>query len=172
MKTLFPASMLALAAPALAAGFVDHAALDRAAEQFAGAAIGAEGGPAAPVDRRLRLAHCPSDPALSWRSDRHDAIVIRCTETGWRIFVPVRAAAAAPAAAQAIRTIAARPEPVIRRGDTVNLSAESATFTVSSYGVAMGNAAPGDRLSVRIEGVKAPVQAIAIEAGRASLPGW
>ena len=172
MKKLIPASMFALAAPAFAAGFVDHAALDRAAEAFAGAPIGAEGGPAAPVDRRLRLAHCPSDPALSWRSDRHDAIVVQCAETGWRIFVPVRAAAAASAAAPAVRTIAARPEPVIRRGDLVTLVAESPSFTVSSTGVAAGNAAPGELITVRIEGVRTPVQAIATEPGRATLPGW
>lgn len=170
MFKLIPAALLAAASPALAAGFMDHAALDRAAEAFAGAPIGAEGGPAAPVDRRLRLAHCPSDPALSWRSDRHDAIVIRCAEIGWRIFVPVRAAAAAPA--PAVRTIAARAEPVIRRGDLVTLTAESPSFTVSSTGIAAGNAAPGERISVRIEGVKTPVQAIATEPGQATLPGW
>ena len=36
----------------------------------------------------------------------------------------------------------------------------------------MGDAAPGGRFLVRVEGAKGPVQATAVAAGRATLPGW
>jgi flagella basal body P-ring formation protein FlgA len=164
--------LVALAAAAAPAGATDLAALERRAIDFAGAGIGEEGGPAQPIDRRLRLADCAQTPELSWRTERRDAIVIRCADPGsWRIFVPVRAAAPA-ASPSAARAVTARAEPVIRRGDLVTLSADSAGFSVSSDGVAMGDAAPGARFAVRIAGARAPVQAIATEAGRATLPGW
>ena len=67
---------------------------------------------------------------------------------------------------------AVKPEPVIRRGDPVTLVAESPGFSVSQDGIAMSDAAPGKRLAVKIEGSKSAVQAIALEAGRATLPGW
>jgi flagella basal body P-ring formation protein FlgA len=36
----------------------------------------------------------------------------------------------------------------------------------------MGDAAPGARFLVKVEDTRNPVQAVAIEAGRATLPGW
>ncbi len=36
----------------------------------------------------------------------------------------------------------------------------------------MGDAPPGGRFMVKVEDSKSPVQAIALEAGRATLPGW
>lgn len=158
MLSLF---LLAVAAP------TDLALLDRASEIFAGARLGEPGGPVAPIDRRLRLAGCGSSPEFTWRSDAHDAIVIRCTDpNGWRIFVAVRSTPAA------VQPAAVKAEPVIRRGDPVTLEAGQSGFSVAADGVAMTDAAPGARLQVRIEGAKAPVQAIAVEAGKATLPGW
>lgn len=150
----------------LASAPTDLALLDRAAEIFAGARLGEPGGPLAPIDRRLRLADCGESPEFSWRGESRDAIVIRCPDPkGWRIFVNVRAA---PIAA----TVAIKAEPVIRRGDPVTLEASRDGFAVSADGVAMGDAAPGVRLQVKMDGAKAPVQAIAVEAGKATLPGW
>lgn len=167
MRSILILALAASATPAFAA--TDIAALEQRVLDFAGAGIGAEGGPAQPLDRRLHLADCASQPALAWRSDRKDAIVIRCADAGWRIFVPVRSTPPLPV----VRAAAAvRPEPVIRRGDIIMLSAESAGFSVSGEGVAMADAAPGARFAVRITGARAPVQAIATEAGRATLPGW
>lgn len=159
--------MLSLLLLAAAPAATDLALLDRAAEIFAGARQGEPGGPAAPIDRRLRLAACASSPEFTWRSDARDAIVIRCPEAnGWRIFVSVRAD-------PAVRQVAAvKAEPVIRRGDPVTLEAGQGGFSVSADGIAMGDAAPGGRVQVKVEGAKAPVQAIAMEAGRATLPGW
>lgn len=157
-------SALLLAATAPAA--TDLALLDRAAEIFAGARLGEPGGPIAPIDRRLRLAGCSSSPEFSWHSDARNAIVIRCPEAkGWRIFVAVKSA-------PAVATVSVKAEPVIRRGDPITLVAGSEGFAVSADGTAMTDAAPGARLQVKVEGAKTPVQAIAVEAGRATLPGW
>jgi flagellar basal body P-ring formation protein FlgA len=159
---MFTALFLATAAPAA----IDLALLDRAAEIFAGARLGEPGGPMAPIDRRLRLSGCGASPEFSWHSDARDAIVIRCPDAkGWRIFVAVKATPMSPVAA-------AKAEPVIRRGDPIVLVAGSEGFSVSADGTAMTDAAPGARLQVKVEGAKAPVQAIAVEAGKATLPGW
>ncbi|GAO39781.1 hypothetical protein SCH01S_39_00660 [Sphingomonas changbaiensis NBRC 104936] len=164
MLSLF---LLSVAAP------TNLALLDRAAEIFAGARLGEPGGPIAPIDRRLRLANCSSSPEFTWRTDAHDAIVIRCPDPrGWRIFVSVRAIPAAPVAPAAVQQAAVKAEPVIRRGDPVTLEASQSGFAVSADGIAMGDAAPGERLQVKMEGAKAPVQAVAVEAGKATLPGW
>jgi flagella basal body P-ring formation protein FlgA len=159
--------LLSVAAP------TDLALLDRAAEIFAGARQGEPGGPAAPIDRRLRLSACGSSPEFTWRTDAHDAIVIRCPDPkGWRIFVSVRPLPAPPEVQQAAAVKEVKEEPVIRRGDFVTLEASDKGFAVSADGVAMADAAPGERLQVKIEGAKHPVQAIAMEAGKATLPGW
>ncbi|WP_414899987.1 flagella basal body P-ring formation protein FlgA [Sphingomonas flavalba] len=158
--------LAALATPAAAA--TDLGALERAVVQFSGAPVGAEGGPLAPIDRRLKLADCSVEPVLSWRSERQDAVVVQCPG-GWRLFVPIKAQ---PMAAGAVATIAARTEPVIRRGDPVTIVAESAGFSVSSDGIAIADAAPGARVGIRIAGARTPVQAIAVEPGKATLPGW
>lgn len=160
--------------PALAAPFQETAALDRAVAAFTGRGIGMEGGARSIVDARLKLAHCPTI-AMAWRSEAHDAVVITCTGPSWRIFVPVLFA---PSEAKRMTppTIATAPvaklEPVIKRGDPVTIEAGTPGFSITREGVAMGDAGPGGRFMVKVEGGKTPVQAVAVEAGRATLPGW
>jgi len=166
---MFAPLLLAVAA---AATFTDTAALDAAAAAFAGAPLGAEGGPLAPIDARLRLSPCQSDPTLSWRSARRDAIVIQCPDAGgWRLYVAVRMAAAPMATTPGIAAPTARAEPVIRRGDPVSIVAEQAGFSVSTDGVAVADAAPGARVQIRVEGRRNPVQAVAVAPGRATIAG-
>ncbi len=159
-----------------AAGFQDTSSLDRAVAAFTARPIGSEGGARAAVDPRLRLSQCPT-VALSWRSEAHDAVVVSCAGPDWRIFVPVlappRAAAATPAvvSAGAAMTPKALP-PVIRRGDPVTIEAGSNGFSITREGVAVGDAAPGARFMVRVDGTPRPVQAVAVDTGRATLPGW
>ena len=167
---MFLALLLAAAPPA----FQSTATLDRAVAGFTGHGVGEEGGARAPVDPRLRLATCPT-VALSWRTPAQDAVVVTCSGPDWRIFVPVNratpvAAAAAPAATRV--QPAARPEPVIRRGDPIVIEAGSAGVSITREGVAMGDAAPGTRFQVKVADARGPVQAVAVEAGRATLPGW
>ena len=164
--------MIAVLLITAAATWQNTAALDRAVAAFAGHSAGEEGGARTPVDPRLRLAGCPT-VALSWRTPAQDAGVVSCSGPDWRIFVPVRRAvplAAAPAVGRALP--AARAEPVIRRNDPVVIEAGTDGFSVTREGVSMGDAAPGARFLVRIDGSPRPVQAVAIDSGRATLPGW
>lgn len=165
--------MIALALMAAAATWQDTAALDRAVASFAGQPTGAEGGARTAVDPRLRLAACPM-VALSWRTPAQDAVVVSCTGPDWRIFVPVRRAVPlAPQPGAVGRALpAVRAEPVIRRGDPVVIEAGTEGFSVTRSGTAMADAAPGQHVAVRIDDQPRPVQAVAIEAGRAGLPGW
>lgn len=172
-----PALVAAGAVPAVAqvgAPFQDTTALDRAVVAFAGRPIGAEGGARTVVDTRLKLAACPT-LALSWRTDAHDAVTITCTGPEWRIYVPM--VMPVPAAAPVTPLVAAapaahKPEPVIKRGDPVTIEASAPGFSVTRDGVAMSDAPVGGRFLVDVNGAKKPVQAVAVGAGIATLPGW
>lgn len=175
-----PLLLAALAAPAPAlaqaqppASFQDTRTLDRAVAQFTGKPVGTEGGARSLVDARLRLASCAT-LMLSWRQDNHDAVVVACPDPAWRIFVPVLTPppAAEPAPAPAAIAAARKPEIVIRRGDPVSVAVEANGFAISRDGIAMNDAAAGARLLVDVDGPKKPIQAIAIEPGRATLPGY
>ena len=163
--------MILLALALSAAAHQDTAALDRAVAAFAGKGIGDEGGPRAPVDARLRLASCPM-VALSWRTEAHDAVVIACSGPDWRIFVPVRMAANTAVISRTAPAPAPPPEKVIKRGDPVMIEAGSDGFSITREGIAMGDAAAGARVMIRVPDAKAPVQGIAVADGRVTLPGW
>ena len=162
--------MIALALAA-AAAFQSTDALDRAVAAFTARPIGSEGGARAAVDPRLRLAACPM-VAISWRTEAHDAVVVSCTGPDWRIFVPVLAAPRAAAPAPVAAALSAKAAPVVRRNDPVTIEAGGGGFSITREGVAMGDAAPGARVLVRVADSGRPVQAVAVEAGRVTLPGW
>ena len=171
--------MIAILLPALAAsaspgGFQSTETLDRLVEQFAGAPIGVTGGARAPVDKRLKLAACDA-PQLSWRSAAEDAVVIRCQgPQQWRVFVPVIALPrpAAPAVAAMKTPAAVKPAAVIKRGDPVVIEAGAPGFSITRDGTAMADAVAGGRVLVKVDDKRPPVAAIAVEPGRARLPGF
>ena len=66
----------------------------------------------------------------------------------------------------------ARPAIVIKRGDPVMVEASDSGFSISREAIAMGDAAAGQRFMAKGDGDKAPFQAVAVESGRATLPGW
>jgi flagella basal body P-ring formation protein FlgA len=158
-----------------ALSFQDVKALDRAVAAFAGAPVGEPGGARAPIDARLRLSAC-STVALSWRTPAQDAVVVTCAGPDWRLFVPVNRVASSTAErpAPAAPRIAApvKAEAVIRRGDPVLIEAGQNGFAITREGIAQADAAPGARLAVKVDGAAAPVQAVAVASGRATLPGW
>lgn len=171
-RLLIPA--LLCATPAIAAPiFQDTVSLDRAVAAFTGRGIGNQGGARSVVDARLKLAQCPT-LAMSWRSEAHDAVVVSCTGPEWRIFVPVLFVPTEPKkpARTAGYAVPVKAEPVIKRGDPVTIAAGSNGFSITREGVALGDAAPGARFMVKVEDAKTPVQAVAVESGRATLPGW
>lgn len=167
--------LLAAATPAIGAGFQSTGALDRAVASFTGRPVGADGGARTPVDPRLRLATCPM-VAMAWRSEAHDAVVVSCPGAGsvqlWRVFVPVLHASPLPIAAGPATPMPVKAPPVIRRGDPVLVEAGVDGFSITREGIAMGDAAPGVRFLVKCDDTKGPVQAVAVDAGRATLPGW
>jgi len=163
---------LAAAAPAAAQDFQSTAVLDTIVTQFTGVRIGEQGGARAPVDTRLKLQACAA-PQLEWRSAAKDAVVVRCMAPAWRIFVPVNATPQprpAPTVVSQAPAAAPRAIPVIRRGDPITVEAGSPGFSISREGVAMGDAAAGARLLVKVDDKKPPIQAVAVEAGLARLP--
>ncbi|RDC59160.1 hypothetical protein HME9302_00345 [Alteripontixanthobacter maritimus] len=141
-----------LAAPLSAqSGFTDPAAIDAAVASFTGAPIGALGGAKDPVDRRLRLARCSSAPTLDWHTPRRDTVRVECPDPrGWRIFVAVtggsNGAAQRPGAA---RSIAARDEPVVKRGEVVTMTIKGRGFSISRQGEALEDGMAGNWIRVR-----------------------
>ena len=155
-----------------AASFQDIASLDRAVSAFTGHGVGVEGGARTPVDPRLRLAQCPT-VAISWRTAAHEAVVVTCSGPDWRIFAPVINNTPAPAAlARATYAPPAKAEPVIKRGDPITIAAGDTGFSITREGIALGDAAPGARFLVRVDDTRTPVQAVAVDSGHATLPGW
>lgn len=160
------------AAPAVAAqNFQSTAQLDEAVVQFTGASIGMDGGAQMPVDPRLKLAKCAM-PQFNWLSERQDAVVISCMAPAWKVYVPVRRLTRIVPERAAPAVAAAKPEPVIRRGDPIMIEAGAEGFSITRDGVAMSDAPVGGRLMVKVDPAKPPIQAIAMESGRAALPGF
>lgn len=172
--------MIAILLPALLSGasvgnFQSTSALDTLVEQFAGAPVGQMGGARAPVDKRLKLAAC-AVPQLSWRSAAEDAVVIRCQgPQQWRLFVPVIALPKSAADAAPTRMPVAavmKAETIIKRGDPVLIEAGASGFSITREGVAMGDASVGGRVLIKTDDNRSPIAAIALETGRARLPGF
>lgn len=161
-----------IASPAIAQpNFQDVALIDNAVASFTGKSIGSEGGARTGMDPRLKLAACPM-VSLSWRTPAHDAVVVSCQAPEWRVFVPVVMPVAPSIAAAGPTVAAAKPEIVIKRGDPVTVEAGAAGFSITREGIAMSEAPVGGRFLVNVDGARKPIQAIAVETGRATLPGY
>jgi flagella basal body P-ring formation protein FlgA len=93
------------------------------------------------------------------------AIALRCAALGWRIRVPLTRLATPVA-------MMARVEPAVRRGDPVDLVADSDGFSVSVSATAQEDGAPGSRIRVRTDNKSQPIFAEVIDAGRVRLPGF
>jgi flagella basal body P-ring formation protein FlgA len=177
-RLLLLTTALAVATPAIAQSFQSTTLIDKAVAGFTGHPIGDDGGARTAVDTRLKLKPCPM-VALNWRTPVHDSVVVSCPDPEWRIFVPIRIAAPpivpptplAPPTAASIAAPAEKPVIVIKRGDPVSISAGSEGFSVTRDGVAMSDAPAGGRVLIRVEPNKPPIQAIAVEPGKAMIPG-
>jgi len=156
-----------LAVPALAQSFENLEMLDSRVAAALGANVGEPGGPVRPLDRRLRLAACPAPATIE--EPNLGAVTVRCEPLGWRIRVPLVAGGGTVTAARAAPE---RVQPVIRRGDQVELVALASGFTVSTLGTAEQDGAPGDRIRVRTERRSAPFIGEVTSDGRVALPGF
>ncbi|MFM5931606.1 MAG: flagella basal body P-ring formation protein FlgA [Novosphingobium sp.] len=155
-RTFLFVAALALPATAQAQSVTDLAALDRAVETFTGAPIGAPGGAAQPVDRRLHLARCAAPPALSWYGSRRDTVLVRCPDAGsWRIFVPLSAGSTPEQSA-----------PAVLRGEAVTIAVAGEGFSVAQAGEALEPGAVGAWIRVRSAQASAqPIRAKVVRPG-------
>jgi flagellar basal body P-ring formation protein FlgA len=159
----FAAMLLPMAAQAQTAAFENLNTLEARLTAALGADVGTPGGPAQPIDRRLKLARCPQPatidpPALG-------AIAIRCEAIGWRIRVPMTYVQSA-----AVPTVKAPP--IVRKGDPVELFVETAGFSVSTEAIAQEDGAMGDRIRIKSD-PKAPIMiAEVVDGGRVRVPGF
>lgn len=162
-RRLAPAILL-IGTAAHAQGFEDLDALENRIVASLGAGVGEPGGPVRPIDRRLKLRPCPQPAEV--QAPALGAVTMVCPPLGWRIRVPL-VRSATPSFAQV-----AKAEPIIRKGDQVELTAGSSGFSVSTIAAAEQDGAPGDRIRVRSEGKKGAVIGVVTEDGRVSLPGF
>ena len=158
-----------LAAPAAAAPFQNIDALETRLINALGAGIGEPGGPASAIDRRLKLAVCPGTVQID--PPAMGAVALRCTAANWRIRVPI-ARLGNGSNAGTTGAASVKAEPVIRRGDPVDLVAETNGFSVSVSAVAQEDGAPGSRIRVKADGKNNTLFAEVIDAGRVKLPGF
>ncbi|SEQ58871.1 flagella basal body P-ring formation protein FlgA [Sphingobium sp. YR768] len=154
--------------------------IDSLVAMTVGANLGEPGGPAAPVDRRLRLAACPATPTVE--GPIFGAAMVQCAALGWRIRVPLVAGASAaasgplPGHAAANRFTRAAPvapkDNVVRKGDPVQLLAGNSAFSVSRMMVADEDGAMGETIRVREDKKSAPIFAQVVEMGVVRIPGF
>jgi flagella basal body P-ring formation protein FlgA len=157
-RFILPALAIAAPAAAVPGAFEDLDRLEARVVAAVGAGIGEPGGPQRPIDRRMRLAACPSAPMVTMPIP--GTATVQCDAIGWRIHVPLaRVAILEPAARQ-------KEEPVIRKGDQVEVVAMGSTFTVSTVAVAQQDGVPGDRIRLKGEGKAAPFYAEVDAPGR------
>jgi flagella basal body P-ring formation protein FlgA len=157
--------------PALAQAFENLEMLDNRVAAALGANIGEPGGATTPIDRRLRLQACPQPVEIG--EPMAGAVAVRCVSLGWRIRVSIVASAETRQMAAASAPVRQeRAEPVVRRGDQVELVAIAAGFTVSTLATADQDGAAGDRIRVRTQRRSAPVIGQVLPDGRVALPGF
>lgn len=109
------------------------------------------------LDPRLAQPDCATAPAIAWVPPRRGAVSVSCASPGWRLFVPV--GAAAPAV------------PVVRRGDIVAVVAGGPGFRISVAAIAEADAAPGARLRLRNRATGKRLQAELRDDGQIWLAG-
>ena len=113
---------------------------------------------AVPIDRRIKLAACPSEPEVS--APTSSAVSIRCAALGWKLRVAIKAMA----------TGAGQPRQlVVHRGDTIELVARGAGYSVSRVGTALEEGPAAAPIRVKIPTSRSPVAAIVTRAGVAAI---
>ncbi|WP_324261181.1 flagella basal body P-ring formation protein FlgA [Altererythrobacter sp. H2] len=160
-RSIILPALSALAAPAVAQSTpIPHAELDRIVARFTGMAIGQPGGAREPVDRRLRLRACGSDPVASWHGAPGRTVQIACPDGGgWRIFVNL-----------VVGPATTSRQPAVRRGESLTVAVTGRGFTVRRTAQALSAGAVGDWIPVRTSDGSEPVRARLVQPGLAEIP--
>lgn len=156
MKTVVSAALLALLLPA-AAGAKAPEYQDLSALETRVAALLGAGGVVVPIDRRIKLARCPTEPEVSPSSN--GAVAVRCPALGWRVAVLVSGGMSPRMPVEIL----------VRRGDMIELVSRGPGYSVTSTGTALDEGAAGKTIRVRIPTSSAAVSAIVTRAGGASI---
>jgi flagella basal body P-ring formation protein FlgA len=127
------------------------------------AVANAMGRTATPIDRRIKLARCPEQASVT--AIDAQTLAVRCASLGWRVRVPM----SGPASATTAGFVAPSTAPVIRRGDTVRVTLESETFSVSYSAIANQDGRVGESIALRGNDPKTILSAIVTGPGRARL---
>ena len=129
----------------------------------AGAGVGQPGGPAQPLDRRLRLRPCPLPATIT--TGPVGALTVACPAHGWRLHVPlVGGGGGEPGGAAAMGGIA------VRRGDAVTVRFTGTGFALSWRATADQDGRIGERIRVR-SAARAQPQWVELTApGEARIP--
>ena len=174
-RRIAPLALAAAASTAQAQTFEDLNALEQQVTASLGAGIGEPGGPARPIDRRVKLSPCPKPIVVD--APAMGAVAVRCQEIGWRIRVPLTAGTVTGTGtgtglAGFQQAAAVKAAPIIKRGDQVELTADTGTFSVSTVAIAEQDGAAGDHIRVRYSSKPGTVIGVVTEDGRISLPGF
>ncbi|PKQ01011.1 MAG: flagellar protein [Alphaproteobacteria bacterium HGW-Alphaproteobacteria-13] len=166
------ASLTLFAATAAPAATAQQATQDwQTVDMLTQAVAGAMGRTAVPIDRRIVLASCPEQPAISALDAQ--ALAVRCPSLGWRLRVPLLGApdngAADNMTAAPARQTRPAAAPVIRRGDNVRVSIDTASFSIGYAAVATQDGGVGDTIALRGADAKNLLSATVVGPGRARI---
>lgn len=159
------ASIAAIPAAGAQQAYEDWQSVDRLTQMVASAI----GQTAVPIDRRIKLARCPEQASVTVADPQ--SLAVRCASLGWRLRVPMSAPGGQPAAfgAAAAARPAAAAAPVVRRGDNVRVSIDTASFSVSYSAIANEDGQLGETIGLRGTDSKSIISAKVTGPGRASL---
>lgn len=151
--------MIALAATAMAgkASAADGAFqnLDQV-EQLVAASVGSSAA-VVPIDRRIKLASCPTSPEVG--PVANGMVAVRCPAVGWRLAVAVNGATKTAQVAEII----------VKRGDPIDVIVRGDGFSVTGSGLAMDDGSEGAKIRVKLPTSTDPVNAVVTGTGKATI---
>lgn len=155
------ASLIASPAASAQQATEDWQAIDTLTQMVANAM----GRTATPIDRRIKLARCPEQASVT--AIDAQTLAVRCASLGWRLRVPMTG----PAGAMTTPAGFAAPSstPAIRRGDSVRVSIETDSFSVSYSATATQDGRIGETIALRGTDAKNLMSGIVTGPGRARL---
>ncbi|WP_432768775.1 flagella basal body P-ring formation protein FlgA [Sphingopyxis sp.] len=162
---LAAATLIACSAPALTPAYAQQASEDwQTIDTLTAMVANAMGRSAAPIDRRIKLARCPEQAAIT--AIDAQTLAVRCPSLGWRLRVPMTG----PAGGMPTQASYARPAaPVIRRGDNVRVTIDTRSFSISYAAIATEDGRVGETIALRGSDSRDMLSAVVTGPGRASL---
>lgn len=168
LATLLLASPSSLRAQAALPPAQDLDQLEQMVVTALHADVGQPGGPLVPIDRRMRLAACPTGIQID--PPNAGAVNVRCTTAGWRLRIPLSRMPVASAAAVGDAGFAASPD--IRKGDPVQLIAKGPSYSITADATAMEDGRIGNRIRVSSVTKGSILFAEVVDVGKVRLLGF